>query len=61
MKLFSLFAVVSSLVIFLIEILFFGAGKTTLEIILRSIFMGCIIGGLLYFIDKKRTVNATKS
>lgn len=54
MKLFSLYTTISILVIFLIEIFFFGVGKTTLEIILRSLFMGCIVGALLYFVDKKK-------
>jgi len=55
MKLFSFYTIISALVIFFIGLFFFGAGETYMEIILRSLFMGCIVGGLLYFTDKKRS------
>lgn len=53
MKLFAFYAVVSTIAIFITEILFFGDDKTILEITLRSLFMGSLLATFLYFADKK--------
>lgn len=53
MKLFTFYAAISTIAIFITGIFFFGDGKTILEITLRSLFMGSVLAALLYLADKK--------